>query len=178
MEGKSRPILGWIEEACMRLLNNAGGVIEDWPGLKLKLSGERQKRESLGTDGALIGEGRAPSIPELEEAWFGLERKGYVRIEYDRLNIKLILKQDAVPEYEWEDEPVDEGSPNVLNLACDILSCVFILPGAFVNSIFGPFPLAFALAMTGSRRKWGVMRIVGAVFGSVLAVAFIYNAVR
>lgn len=178
MEGKSRPILGWIEEACMRLLNNAGGVIADWPGLKLKLSEERQKREAQDSEDGLVEEGRVPTLPELEEAWFGLERKGYVRIEYDRLNIKLILKQDAVPEYEWEDEPVDEGSTNVLNLACDILSCVFILPGAFVNSIFGPFPLAFALAMTGSRRKWGVLRIAGAVLGSVLAVAFVYNAVR
>jgi hypothetical protein len=177
MEAMKRPRLGWIEEACMRLLNNAGGVIEDWPELKLKLSEEQQKRDSRKSGGGLLEEGRAPSIAELEEAWFSLENKGYVKLEYDRLNLKRISEREIVPE-DAEDEVVYDSGRNTINLVCDILSCVLILPGTFVNNVFGPFPLAFALAITGSRRKWGVLRVIGTVFGSVLAFAFLYNAVR
>jgi len=172
-----RPRLGWIEEACMRLLNNAGGAIEDWPGLRLKLSEEQQKREARKSGDGFVEEGRVPLVSELEEAWLSLESKGYVKLEYDRLNLKRIAEQEVVPEYQ-EDEEVDESGGNTLNLACDIISCVLILPGASVNDIFGPFPLAFALAITGSRRRWGVLRVIGTVFGSILAFAFIYNAVR
>jgi len=162
----------------MRLLNNAGGVIEDWPGLKSKLSIERQRRESLEADGGVLERGRAPSLPELEEAWFGLEGKGYVSIEYEKLNIKRISKREVIPEREPEGEAIGDEERNALNLACDILSFLFILPGAFANSIFGPFPLAFALAMTGSRRKWGMLRVIGVAFGSILAAAFFYNEFR
>lgn len=162
----------------MRLLNHAGGVIEDWPGLKSRLSMERQRRESLEADGGMLERGRAPALPELEEAWFGLERKGYVSVEYEKLNIKRISKQEVIPERGPEGEVIGDEERNALNLACDVLSCLFILPGAVANSIFGPFSLAFALAMTGSRRKWGVLRVIGVIFGSILAVAFFYNAFR
>jgi hypothetical protein len=174
----SRPRLSWIEEACIRLLSNAGGEIDDWPGLRLKLDREQRRREARKSGGCLLEEGRAPSISEMEEAWFSLESKGYVKLEYDRLNLKRISEQEFIPDYGLEEGTVDKSGRNMLNLACDILSCVFILPGAFVNDIFGPFSLAFALAVTGSRRRWSVLRIVGAVFGSILAVAFLYNTVR
>jgi hypothetical protein len=178
MERNVRPRLGWIEEACMRLLDNAGGVIDDWPGFKEKLYLERQRQDSLKPDVLVVEQGRPPSIPELEEAWFGLEHRGYVRLEYERLNLKRISKLSDISGWESQEEIISDVGRSRLNLACDILSCVLILPGALVNHIFGPFPLAFALAMTGSKRKWGAFRIIGAFFGSILAVAFIYNIFR
>lgn len=162
----------------MRLLDSAGGVIEDWPGFKASLYLERQRRDSLKPDALVVEQGRPPSIPELEEAWFGLESRGYIRLEYEKLSLKRISKLSGVSSWESGEEIVSDVGQSRLNLACDILSCVLILPGALVNHIFGPFPLAFALAITGSKRKWGVFRILGTVFGSVLAVAFIYNIFR
>ena len=59
--GKSR--LGWIEEACIRLLDSSGGVIEDWPGLKVELHKKRQRRDALrlGVGSKVLG--RSPSLP-------------------------------------------------------------------------------------------------------------------
>ncbi|MFC1848067.1 hypothetical protein ACFLXV_01995 [Chloroflexota bacterium] len=174
--GKSR--LGWIEEACIRLLDSSGGVIEDWPGLKVELHKKRHRRYSLKSDVTSKVQGRAPSLPELEEAWFGLESKGFVSLEYEKLNLKRISRQASVTAGRPDSAILSDVESNRLNLAFDILSCLFILPGAFANSIFGPFSLAFALAITGSKRKWNVLRMTGVIFGSVLAVAFLYNAIR
>ncbi|UCC60898.1 MAG: hypothetical protein JSV02_03495 [Dehalococcoidia bacterium] len=178
MERYGRVRLGWIEEACVRLLDSAGGVIEDWPDFKAKLYRERRRHDSLKPDVLVVEQGRPPTILELEEAWLSLESRGYVRLEYEKLSLKRISRLTDVSSWESEEEILYDVRQSRLNLACDILSCVLILPGALVNHIFGPLSLAFALAMTGSKRRWGVFRIIGTAFGSILAVAFIYNIFR
>jgi len=178
LTSRYKPRLGWIEEACIRLLDSAGGVIDDWPRLKAKLSAEKRKYSLPEGNDNFIDRGRTPSVVELEEAWLGLNRKGYVSLKYDGFSLKRIEKNEIIREYLVDGELDTEIEPSRLNFVCDVLSCVFVLPGIFVNDIFGPFSLAFALAMTGSRRRWGLLRVTGTVFGSALVIAFLYNAFR
>jgi len=172
MDANARPRLSWVEEACMRLLNGAGGTIADWPQLKWRLAREFQRWDSPEDGDDLPELGRPPSPSEIEEGWVSLAHKGYVALGYDRLELRRVSRNEPGAEGTVEDLPGPEYVGSRLNLACDVLSCVFLLPGIFVNSVFGPFPLAFALAMTGSRRRWGVLRVAGAFLGSITAIVF------
>jgi hypothetical protein len=168
-ERKTR--LSWIEDKCMRLLYGMGGKIQDWPALRVKLAA--RQAEYIQT-----GEGKSPSPNEMEEAWLELGRKGYVALEYDRLSLKSISKQEILPQYEPQVSADAVPGQNRINLVCDILSYLFILPAILFNNICGLFPLAFALALTGSKRKWTILRIGVVVFGTILAFAFFYNLIQ
>jgi hypothetical protein len=156
----------------MRLLTGAGGTIADWPQFKSRLAREF-RRWDFPEDGDDLPElGRPPSPSEIEEGWVSLAHKGYVALGYDRIELRRVSRREPGAEGVEEDLPEPEYGSSRLNLACDVLSCVFLLPGIFVNEVFGPFSLAFALAMTGSRRRWGVLRVTGAFMGSIAAVVF------
>lgn len=173
MDANARPRLSWVEEACMRLLNGAGGTIVDWPRLKLRLAREFRRWDSPETGEDWPELGRPPSPSEIEEGWVSLAHKGYVALGYDRLELRRVSRNEPVAESTVEDLSEPEYGGSRLNLTCDVLSCVFILPGIFVNEVFGPFSLAFALAMTGGRRRWGVLRVSGAFMGSITGVVFL-----